>query len=117
MLEQAEGDDGIVTNTMRNLRLVNRHWSSWAKSAIQMLTPSNVPLCTLLIMVIEKFVNLRSLKLERMEKICDEDLVSLGKLSTLTFLSFDRRTYPFVRKFGDVGVRSLVNLNALKELF
>ena len=89
-LEQSEGEDDSIIADMMELRLVNRHWSLWATRAIGVLRPSNVPLEKLLKMVAERFVNVRSLKLGNIEKINDEDLVTLCKLSTLTILDVTR---------------------------
>ena len=116
MLEQAEGDNGIVANTTKELRLVNKHWAWWATSTIEMLKPPNVPLRTLLAMVADNSVNLRSLKLKRMEEVDDEGLVGLDKLSILTCPSFARCNYYYVRDITYMGVSSSESLNALKEL-
>ena len=59
---------------MKMLRLVIRHWSSWATGSTDELKLPGVPLETLLEVVGEKFVSLRSLKLDRVRKIDDEDL-------------------------------------------
>ena len=113
---QTEGDDEIVANTMKKLRLVNRHWCLWATRAIEILRPPNVPLRTLLTMVVEKFVNLRSLKLENVKKIGDEDLVNLGKLLSLMCLSFAPCKWHYSREITDMGVSALGSLGGLKEL-
>ena len=71
MLKQPESSDSIA-QTMAQLRLVNRHWSSWATGAIAILrvARNGVPLGQL----VETFANLRSLKLERMRLITDDEL-------------------------------------------
>ena len=115
MLEQTEGDGGIVANTMKGLRLVNKHWSSWATRAIEMLKPLNVPLSTLLTKVTEKFVTLRCLKLDNMEKVGDEDLINLGKLPTLTCLSFDQCNYGFCQRNNRHGCEFLGESECLKR--
>ena len=78
MLQQSEGkDDIIISNTMKESRLINRHWSSWATRAIGVLRPPNVPLETLLEMVAEKFVDARSITLYKIRNTDDEDVVTL----------------------------------------
>lgn len=117
MLEQTEEDDHIVANTMKQLQLVNKHWSSWATRSIEILRPANVSLRTLLTIMAEKFVNLRSLMSENIMEIGDEELVSLGMLSTLKCLNLSSDNICFIReKITVVGVSSLVSLHALKEL-
>ena len=117
MLEQMARNDGIVANTMKELQLVNKHWCSWATGAIETLRPPNVPMRTLLMMVADKFVNLRFLKIGNIKKVADEDLVNIGKLQTLTYLSFTPYGSDYVREITDMGVSSLGSLNASKDLY
>ena len=85
MLEHSEGkDDSIVANTMEKLQLVNQHWSSWATRTIRVLWPPNVPLETLVEMLGERFVNVRSLDLDNITIIDGEGLLTPCKLSILT---------------------------------
>ena len=88
MLEQSEGeDDRIVSNAMKELRLVSRYWSPRATSAIGVLRlPKHVLVKTLVETVAKSFINVRSLKLDKVERIDDENLVTLCKLSILTAL-------------------------------
>ena len=117
MLERSEGeDDSVVADMMKDLRLVNRHWCSWATRAIGVLRPSpNAPLETLVEMVAETFVNVRSLTLDKLLKIDDKDLVTLCKLSALTVLDITQSGVGS-RNITDKGVSSLGSLSALKEL-
>ena len=48
--------------------------------------PPDAPLEPLVDVVANRFINVRSLKLDKLMKIDDEDLVTLCKLSTLTVL-------------------------------
>ena len=100
MFEQTERHDDIVANIMKKLRLVNRHWSLCATRASELLRPPNVPLRTMLTMVVKKLVNLRYLKLENVNKIGDGDLVNLGKLS-LICLSFTPYKYHYFTEITD----------------
>ena len=81
-----------------------------------MLRPPHVPLQTLLGVVGEKFVSLRSLKLERIRKINDEDLVNLCKLSSLTCLDFSMAGHGCVRDITNIGMNPLGILRELKDL-
>ena len=62
---------------MKVLRLDNQHWTSLATGSVDELRSPYVPLETLLEVVREKFVSLNSLKLDRIRKFDDEDLVNL----------------------------------------
>ena len=116
MLKQSQSKDGRIADTMKMLRLVNRHWSSWATKAIEMVRPPDVPWGMLLEVVIEKFVNLRSLKLDRIIMIDDEDLANLCKLSSLTCVDFSRVCLNYIRNITDMDLKSLGNLRRLKDL-
>ena len=116
MLEQSESDDDCLESTMKSLRLVNQHLCSWSTRAIGMLRPPNVPLSVILEAVATKFVNVKSLKLDKIQNIGDEDLVEVCKLSTLTCLDLSPITCFYDRNITDIGVNSLGSLSALKEL-
>lgn len=79
MLEHSEGEyDIIVIEIMKELRSVSWHWSSWSSRAIEVLRPPNDLLETLLEIVAERFVNVRSLILDNIRKIDDEYLTTLS---------------------------------------
>lgn len=71
---------------------------------------------TLLEMVGEKCVSLRSLRLERIRKIEDEDLVTLCKLSSLTCLNFSITCCQCVGDLSDIGMKYLGSLRELQVL-
>ena len=114
MLEQSEGkDDRTVANAMKDLRLVNQHWSVWATRTIGVLRPPpDARLETLVDVVDKRFINVRSLRLDKLRKIDDEDLVTLCKLSTLTVLDITQSRVGS-RKITYMGVSSLKDLDLL----
>lgn len=114
MLEQSESDDDHVESTMKSLRLVNQHLYSWSTRAIGMLRPPNVPLSIVLEVVATKFVNVKYLKLDKIQNIGDEDLVDLCKLSTLTCLDLSPINCFYDRNITYIGVNSLGSSSALK---
>ena len=76
-----------------------------------MLRPQNVPLETLVKMVAKRFVNVKSLKLDRLLKIFDEGLVTLCKLSTLTVFDIPRSGVGPMN-IADMSVSSIGNPSA-----
>lgn len=116
MSKQSQNDDGCVVDTMKMLRLVNRHWSLCATESTDMLRPPAVTLETLLEVVREKFVSLRSLRLDRIRKIDDEYLANLCKLSSLTCVDISRVCFDYIRDITDTGLKFLGSLRRLKDL-
>lgn len=120
---------------MKDLRLVNWHWSLWATRAITMLRP---PTCDLSLQeqlerIAKKFINLNTLQLQRIAdyqylnrgfkhyEITDDDLRCLSLLPNLTCLelcpSQGLTSFPsFNHGVTDVGMSYLGNLRALKSL-
>ena len=112
MLELSESSDGETEHIMKNFRLVNGHWSSWATSATTMLRPSGncIPLWELVEMAPRTFINLKSLHLDRVYLIADDDeLRILCRLHNLKRLDLSSIENPFYT-LTDVGVGYLASL-------
>ena len=117
-LEESAVDICESLQAMKNLRLVNRHWSSWATGATTMLrvTEHHVLFTELVEMLAEKFVSLSILYLHEMNTITDDGLHALLKLPSLTHLYLGDKGYTRADRVTDVGMGYLGRLTALRVL-
>ena len=146
MMEKSERDLHKKLQVMKALRLVNRHWSSWATEAINTLSPStkHITLCTLTERVAAVFVNvstllvrdvhhvtadgswglrrlpnLTHLDLKGAQRIFDQALQFFGALTALRELDLGQESWIRGQDFlaiTAVGMRHLARLNSLKRL-
>ena len=108
-LEEPEHGVDNLLQSMKTLRLVNRHWSRWATTATTMLKPrgQHIKLEKLVEVISQQFVNLNTLHLDRMENFTDDGLCSLSMLPNLTNLSLMENwkvTDAGCEPFGDVAM-------------
>lgn len=112
MLEKSEARPRVIVRTMVQLRLVNRHWSSWATRATTVFRAEqdNVRLAS----IVEKFVNLSSLEISTC--ITGSGLRTLSRLSCLTQLEIIHPLYYADRGLTDKSLRYLQNVTTLRRL-
>ena len=103
---------GVMLQTMKNLQLVNRHWSLWAMGAMAMLriTEPRVLSAELVEVMARKFSNLSSLYLYRID---DDGWQALSKLPCLTHLEL---TCQYYEEISDGSMGCLGKLTTLRDL-
>ena len=85
LLELSECIGSTTEETMKNVRLVNRHWSQWATSAITRLrSPTGRVMGELVQVITQKFCNLDSLLLDRMRLVTDDVMRIVSTIPGLT---------------------------------
>ena len=94
MLELSEGTGIMTEMTMKNLRLVNRHWFLWATNATTILrAPGNgIAVRELVELVTKNFDNLKTLRLDRVPLITDDDVRIVCMLPSLTCVDLSQIT-------------------------
>ena len=77
---------------MKNLRLVNLHWSLWATRDIKLLRIAGHCIASMELpeTLAEKYINLSTLHPYKMNMISDDGLHALLKISSLTHFDFTR---------------------------
>ena len=70
-LEEAEDGADSLIQSMKTLRLVNRHWSQLETTATTILKPGeqHIELEKLVEVISQQFINLNALHLDRMEEL------------------------------------------------
>ena len=118
MLELSEGIGRVTQKTMKNLRLVNRHWSLWATNATTVLrAPGNgIAVRELVELVAQKFCNLKSLRLDKVPLITDDDVRIVCMLPSLTHVDLSQIGILCYRQITDIGMSSLTRVTALSDL-
>ena len=105
-LNGSVSDDCIVLHTMKNLRLVNLHWSLWATGATTMLsiTGHHIPPVGIVEILAENFGNLTSLHLCKRDLATGNGLRSLVEFPSLTHLNLCNDRWCCALRITDVGM-------------